>query len=653
LASDSDEPTGKYRPLEGRLRTAYAAMLIGLAALGGLWSLEVHNLLALQIFKAQFLALIFAVAMAAVFVGAKTHKGQAGGRVPWYDWLAAAASLVTGLYVVVHYPTIQLEIGALTPERVTLGAVAIALVIEATRRLVGWTLVILAGTLILYTKFSDHFGGMLNAPSAHWDQIAAYLYLDTNGMFGLPLEVTSTIIIAFILFGRMLYAVNGDKFLTDFAMLTMGRYRGGAAKVAVVASSLFGTVSGSAVSNVVMDGPITIPMMRRSGYPAHMAAAIEAVASTGGQFMPPVMGITAFIIAEYLQVAYGEVILAALIPALLYYVALFLQVDLEAAKRGLAGAPRSALPEIGPILRRCWVFVIPITVLLWTLLVELWQPGRSAMAAVICAAIVGACHADTRPSGARLLQAFAETGRTILELVVITAIAGLVIGSLQLSGLASGFSMLLVFTSDGSLLTLLMLTAAVCIVLGMGMPTAVIYMMLAVLVAPALVEFKVPAMAAHLFLFYFGMLSMITPPVCLATFAAATIAESTFWRTGWAGMRLGIVAYIVPFVMVYQPGMVFEGSVFDIAATSLTALIGVGLLSVAVVGYLFAPVGIVARGLYGVSGLTLMLAPLHNATGMAVQAASVAVAAVLLWFDRPARRPTGAGETAGGTGPAD
>ena len=499
--------------------------------------------------------------------------------------------------------------------------------------MVGFSLVVLAVTFILYSNLSTHAPWLLNVPGSNWDRIAAYLYLDSNALFGLPLDVTTSMIIAFILFGRTLYAVKGDQFLTDFAMATMGRYRGAAAKVAVLASSFFGTISGSAVSNVVMDGPITIPMMQKSGYPSHLAAATEAVASTGGQIMPPVMGITAFLIAEYLSVPYAEVILAALIPAVLYYIALFIQIDLEAAKHRLA-ALDIEIPRLRDVMGRSWVFVVPIGVLIWTLVFENWRPGKAAMAAVIATVVIGMTHPATRPTLAGLLDAVEETGRTILDMVVITAIAGLVIGALQLSGLAFNFSLMLLAVSEGSLITLLLITAVVCIILGMGMPTAVIYVLLAVLVAPALIEFGVIPMAAHLFLFYFGMLSMITPPVCLATFAAAAIAHTDFWRAGWSGVRLAIVAYLVPFAIVYQPALIGQGDWLAILLTFLKATAGVAILSVGTAGYLFARLSMAERVPFWIAGIMLLFAPAGGNLGFGLQIAGLLIATAMIWHGR-------------------
>ena len=621
-----------------RLAPAYArvqqGLLIALTLLGVAWSVEIHHYTTLAIFKEQFLALFFSFGMAPVFLGVKAHAGERASVPPWFDRAAIAAAFATGGYVAIFYHELVYDLGTVTVERVVLGLLAIALVLEATRRVLGWALVIVAGVFIFYALFSGYFPGFLNVPGTRWERLVTYLYLDNNALFGLPMFVTSSVIVGFILFGRCLYAVRGDTFLTDFAMSIMGRYRGGPAKVAIVASSLFGTTSGSAVSNVVMDGPITIPMMKNAGYPAPTAAAIEAVASTGGQIMPPVMGITAFLIAEYLGVPYGEIVLAALVPALLYYVALFAQVDLEAGKRGLVGLPREQLPQLFKIMNRGWVFVAPIAVLMWALLWQGWEPGKAAVLASVVTVLIGYFNPATRPTLARLHDAIVETGRTLIDLVVITAIAGLVIGVLQVSGLGSNFSLLLVGLSGDSLFALLVLTALVCIVLGMGLPTAIIYMMLAVLVAPALIEYGVKPIAAHLFLFYFGALSMITPPVCLATFAAAAIAKSDFWETGWAGMRLGIVAYVVPFVMIYQPALIMSGGWLDIALGVSTAVAGVIVLSFGVVGYAARALNPLERIGFFIAGFLWLVTPASGVLGLLLHALGAALTVALLWWAR-------------------
>ena len=572
-----------------------------------------------------------------VFLAVPATRADNRPQTPWYDYILTLATVVVGGFIVIRYPVIRDDLGLLSVERMVLGTIAVLLVMEATRRVAGFALVILAAFLIFYARFADMFPGFLEMPVETWDRLSVYMYLDTNALFGFPLSVTASIIIAFIIFGRMLFAVNGAQILTDFALAAMGRYRGGSAKVAVLASSFFGTISGSAVANVLMDGPITIPMMRKGGFPGHLAAATEAVASTGGQIMPPVMGITAFIMAEFLAVPYGDVVIAALVPAVLYYVALFTQVDLEAARHALAGLPRDQLPKMRDVAGKGVVFIIPIFVLIWTLMVERWQPGKSAMAAAIVTLVMGMFHPYTRPTLRRLFHELRETGRIILDLMVITSIAGIIIGLLQLTGLAFNISLLLTEAASGSLPVLLALTAVVCIVLGMGMPSAVIYIVLSVIAAPALVEAGVVKMSAHLFLFYFGMLSMITPPVCLATIAAASVAGTNFWQTGWAGVRLGFVAYIVPFLIVYYPELILEGEVGTIIAVLAKCTIGVIILCFCVAGFLNRPLKVPERLVLGVAGLAVLAAPHDSAVGLAVIAGALGVAAVTFMRGRSAR----------------
>ena len=630
--------TTKWRKLSGWPLYIQNTFLAAITLLCAAWSIDLHHIVGIPVFKEQFLALIFGLAMAAIFIGLKVNKTVTSNEVPVHDWILAILCLICGFFVVATYRDIVETIGELRPERVVLGYAAVVLVFEATRRATGWALVALGAVFIGYSALSDIAPGILNVPSTPLNRIATYLYLDNNSLFGTPLDVTTGIIVAFILFGRVLFAANGDKFLNDFALTTMGKYRGGPAKVAVVASSLFGTISGSAVSNVVMDGPITIPMMRRSGYRGHVAAAIEAVASTGGQIMPPVMGIVAFLMIDILQVSYGEVIIAALLPAVMYYLALFMQVDLEAAKQKLTGVDTSDAPSVGNILARGWIFVIPIFLLIWTLIAEGWAPGRSAMLAVGATVAVAVFNKATRPTLYQLWIAIRETGQTVLELVIITALAGMIIGAIQISTLGFNFSLLLTQMAGDSALSLLLMTAVVCIILGMGMPSGVIYLMLALLIAPALVEIGIPKMAAHLFIFYFGMLSMITPPICIATFAACAVANTDFWKTGWAGVRLGIVAYLVPFVFVFQPALIFHGTAVEVLTVAMKTGIGVGVLAVGMAGYMFRSMTLPEQAICTICGVLIMVVPFGMAFSWPLlgTAAVIMVAiSVMQWRQRP------------------
>jgi TRAP transporter 4TM/12TM fusion protein len=641
---DDFNPATKFRALTGGVRTLEKLILITLTLVSAAWAGEVHIWLNLTFFKEQFLGFFFAFGMAGVFLRVKRRIDERGDSVPWNDWLCFFGCLITGGYIMVLYPSIAYRLGVLSPERVILGGLALLLIFEATRRVAGSPLVWVGLACIFYAKFADFVPGIFAARGASWQRIASYLYLDSNGLLGVPLTVAASVVVAFIFFGQALYAVGGDRFITDIALIIMGRYRGGPAKVSVVSSALFGTVSGSAVANVAVDGAITIPLMKRTGYPSHVAAAIEAVASNGGQITPPVMGAAAFLMAEFLNIPYGEIALAAAVPAALYYLALFTQVDLEAAKHGLGGLPADQIPKFRGVMRLGWVFLFPLAFLIYVLMVLNWEAGKAGIATVILTFIVGTLQKDTRPTLGKIVTCIEETGRTLLDIVVITSLAGLVIGALQLSGLTFKLSLILVSLSGGNVLALLALTAVVCILLGMSLPTAVVYITLAVLVGPALAQLGIDPLAAHLFLFYFGMLSLITPPDCLATYTAAAIAHSDFWKTGWTGMRLGIAAYVVPFVFALHPALILKGALGEIFLAIIASSIGTFLLAIGCAGYLFRPLDWLKRGLFCMAGLLLML-PTWHGTWLIADGAGLFLGIGLFAWERskssPATSPSG------------
>ena len=642
--SDTEESGGKTGHFSGPVGCVHRAILMSLALLGAVWSLEIHSDLGIVIFKEQFLALIFTLGMTAVFLSVPARKTETAAGPAWYDWIFILATICVGGFVVFGYPVIRNDLGLLSIERMALGTIAVALVMEATRRVAGWALIVLAGFLIVYAAGADYFPGFLNAPAESWDRLSVYMYLDSNALFGFPLTVTVSMIVAFILFGRMLYAVNGAEVLTDFAMAAMGRFRGGPAKVAVLASSFFGTISGSAVANVLMDGPITIPMMRKAGYPGHLAAAVEAVASTGGQIMPPVMGITAFIMAEFMGVPYGDVVLAALLPALLYYIALFAQVDLEAARYDMAPLPRDMLPKLGKVLGRGLVFIIPIFLLIWTLMVERWQPGKSAMVAAIATLIIGMLHPYTRPTWSRLVKELVETGRIIVDLVVITAIAGIIIGLLQLSGLAFNVSLLLTEAAAdtavpdrcclhrarhgnavGGDLYRAVRDCRARTDRGRGGEDVGPYV-------PVLFRHAVDDNAASLPRDHCcgigGGHKFLADRLGVAKGAV---------QTGWAGVRLGFVAYIVPFLFVFYPELVFEGSTGAIIAVMVKSTVGVIIMCYFVAGFLYDRLGWLERITLGIAGFAILASPYDTTVGLAVIAAGLAVTAVVFVRGRARR----------------
>ncbi|MEK9725860.1 MAG: TRAP transporter fused permease subunit, partial [Rhodospirillaceae bacterium] len=487
---------------------------------------------------------------------------------------------------------------------------------------------------ILYALLGDLFAGSLAARPVDWQKLTGYLALDVNGILGLPMGVAATIVIAFLLFGRLLTITGGSGFFTDVSMLAMGRFRGGPAKIAVVASGLFGSISGSAVANVAATGVVTIPMIKRIGYPAHNAAAIEAVASNGGQIAPPVMGASAFLMAEFLEVPYADVVLAALVPGVLYYVALFIQADLEAARLGAQGLTRADMPSARQVLSGL-NFAVPYAVLIVALFKYNQPPQLAALLGVVALVVLALefGYRGRRPTARQLLGVFADAGMASLDIVLVCVAAGIVIGVLGITGLGFNLTLLLVQIGEGSLVMLLGLAAIVCIVLGMGLPTVGVYVLLAALVAPALVQVGVQPMAAHLYVMYFGMMSMITPPVAIAAFAAASIAGAEPMRSGWAAVRFGWMAYVVPFLFVLSPALIMQGAAADVALACATAVLGVWLVSIAVVGHLFARVSALMRALFAAAGLATLVPAQAFAGAALTDAIGVAVGLVLLGFE--------------------
>ena len=564
------------------------------------------------VFNEQYLGLFLALSLCATFLLIPAGKWDKSARVPWYDWLGALAGLVVGLYLFVQYPQLVNSLGEISPERAVLGSITILLLAEAVRRLVGWPLVIIALCFLLYALFAYLFPGDFYGRGWSVSRLATYLYLDANGILGQALQVGASIVLVFVIFGEVLYVVGGAEFLSDFSLALMGRFRGGQAKIAIVSSSLFGNISGSAVANVVVDGAFTIPMMKRAGYPPPVAAAVEAVASTGGQIMPPVMGAAAFLIAEYLQIPYAQVALAAFVPAVLYYVALFIQVDLLAAKNGIHGLPRTELPRLLPVLKRSLSFVGPLAVLIVWMFFLNRRPEEAGLLAAAAALLIGILTPGVHIGWQKILTVFLNAGRGMLEIAAITGLAGVVIGVLQLTGLGFTLTLTLLNIGQSSALLLLVLTAIVSMILGMGMPTTAVYVLLAVLVAPGLSKLGIVPIAAHLFIFYFGMLSMITPPVCLASYAAASIGKTDPVRTGWEGMRLCAIAYVVPFLFVFSPSLLLIGHWWEVVLSIVTAIIGAILLGVALVGYLFRPVGVIKRILFLFAASGLLIPIVHT-----------------------------------------
>lgn len=597
----------RFRTLSGRLRLVTKVLLIAIPIVGVFFVIQAPSYMGWSILIEQYYGLFLAMVLACVFLIVPPSKRAARNRVPWYDVILSILGVGVGLYVALLYPDILWEIGIITPDRVIMSTIAVVLILEGVRRLTGWFLPSLGLLFILFARFTWMAPGVFRGPGIPWDRLFNSLYLDSNAMLGVPMEVTASIVLGFILFGNLLFGVGGGKFLTDVAMAGFGRFRGGPAKMAVVASSLFGTVSGSAVSNVVTTGVMTIPLMKSTGYRPHVAGAIEAVASTGGQLMPPIMGAAAFIICEYTGIPYTQVIVAAFLPAILYYAALFVQVDLEAGKTGLRGLPRDQLPPVRPLLGHSYLFIIPLAALVYALFIMFLAPAKSALFGVASILLVSFFRRETRFRLGWLLEALEKTGRGLIELTVIVSVAGFIIGVVVFSGVGFVLPLVLGELAGGNVYLLLLIVAVASIILGMGMPTVAVYILLAVLLAPSLIELGVEPLAAHLFILYYGILAMITPPICFAAFAGAAVAGAESMRTGYTAMRLGILAYPVPFLFVFSPALLLMGAPGNIIVSMVTAMAGCFLVGVALVGYLFRELSLQMRVLMGLVGVGLLI----------------------------------------------
>src|SRR5688572_24896630 len=535
--------------------------------------------------------------------------GGALGAVPWYDWLLAAVSLASCAYVFARFPTLTAMSGQVTLETLPLSILLTVLTVEATRRTIGWSLVIILLALGGYVMVGHLVTGQLTTRNLEMGELMVYLNMDNNGLLSIILQITVIVIVPFVLMGQLLMRSGGTGFFNDLAIALMGRYRGGPAKMAVVGSSLFGMISGVAAANTVAVGVVTIPLMKRSGMPAKLAGAVEACAANGGQLMPPVMGAVAFVMADFLQIPYKDVAIAAILPSVMYYAALFIQADLEAARYGFGKVEEAQIPRIGRVLARGWIFLVPFVVLIYTMFWLNLEPEYSAMTASLAIIVLGFAfgYDGHRMKLGDLWAAVVETAGGLCEILVISAAAGFIMGLFQVSGLAFAFAAYLVELGGQSLILLLILAALVSIILGMGLPTIGVYVMLAVLVAPALVKVGVAPLAAHLFILYFGMMSLITPPVAPAAYVAAAIAQAPSMATGWTAMRFGWSSYIVPFLFVYSPAILMKGSVLDIVLVTATSLFGIWLICAAMTGFFASILSIGKRAAFAAAGIMLLL----------------------------------------------
>jgi TRAP transporter 4TM/12TM fusion protein len=573
--------------------------------------------------------LIFALTL--VFLLFPTRPGAG---IPWR--IADAILVLLGWGIVLHiffnyqyYTNRIIYIDELTFADKFWAVTAVIVVLEGTRRVLGWALPLTALAFLVYAAFFT---------TVKTPVLLEQLYLSTEGIFGSTLGVSASYVMLFVLFGAFMEKSGTGQLFMDFALSITGHTAGGPGKVSVISSSLFGTVSGSAVANVMVDGPLTIPLMKRSGFRPPFAAAVEATASTGGQIMPPVMGAAAFVMAEFLAVPYAQVALWALVPALLYYVAVFFAVHFEAKRHGLHGVPKSELPRFGTVMRERGHLFIPILVILVGLLYGYSAP-LCALAGTLACMPVAMLRATTRAgiTWRSVLDALEDGAKNTLAVAMACACAGIVIGCVTITGLGITFTQIVVGLAQNALILALIFTAIAGIILGMGMPTTPAYIVMVALLVPALIKMGAPTPAAHMFAFYFAILSAITPPVALAVFAAASLAKADLWASGWAAVRVGAAGFIVPFMFVYEPMLLlivkdwFADWLFVTWAV-ISATVGVICLAGGLFGWLLAAASMWQRAALLVAALCLIK------PGLVTDAIGLALLAVVVAVQWPVRR---------------
>jgi TRAP transporter 4TM/12TM fusion protein len=515
-------------------------------------------------------------------------KGAPQNHLHFVDYLFIAALIAPVVYIFSDLEGIIFRMGVDPNSLDILSAVVFILVIfEMTRRTTGISLVITVLCFVFYGYFGKYLPGILEHRGYGWGRLLTYVF-SLDGILGIPVFSSATYIFLFIIFGAFLEGSGATLFFVDFARSVAGSRRGGPGKISIVSSAMIGTVSGSSVANVVIDGVFNIPLMKASGFKGTVAGAIEAMNSTAGQIVPPVMGTAAFIMAEILGVPYSKVCVAAIVPSILYYCAAYWMIDFYSAKNGLVGIPKSELPRFSELIVKKGYLLLPLVLLIYLLMALQLSPFRAVMWSTIVLIGLSLFRKETRLGLIKILKILSFGPQGMIEIVSTCAAAGIIIGVISLTGLGMRFAMIVIGYSHGSLLLALFLTMLITLILGMGLPTTASYAISASILAPALIKLNVPPMAAHMFVFYYACLSALTPPVCVAAYAAGAIAKAPVWNVGWVAAKFAIAGFIIPYMFVYGPVLLLMGgNVLEIILALLTALVGTLMLAGAVQGWFF------------------------------------------------------------------
>jgi len=595
-AKPAIEEEARFREVTGWVKGVFVALTLAAIFLAVNQLFNLRLFVGVVIIENRYLYLLAGIFLALAFAAFPISPRARGGPTPWYDLILAALSLGACGYFTftAHRSLMEGWEYAAPPLAMAMSFLLWALIIEATRRTGGLVIAVIVFFFSLYPVFADVVPGPISGFAQPFDDTIAYHLISNESSFGIPMKAFGQLVIGFILFGATLQFTGGGRFFNNLALSLVGGYRGGAAKVAIFASGFMGSMSGSVVSNVLTTGVVSIPAMKRAGFSSRYAAGTEACASTGGVLMPPVMGTTAFVMASFLGMPYSQIIIAAAIPSILYYLGLFVQIDAYAARNGLKGMPRSELPSLKETFKEGWHYIFVFAILI-VMMIVFRQETLAPFYATAALVVINQLHRGTRLNLNGFINLLTGVGRSLAELVAILLGVGLIIGAFSATGLAGTLANDLVFLAGNNVFVLLIMGAITAFIFGMGMTVTACYIFLAVVLAPALTRAGLDPLAVHLFIMYWGMVSFITPPVALGAFAAATIARTSPIMAGLEAMRLGSIIYIVPFFFVLNPALIGRGSAYEVVTVLITAVIGVWFIGSSIQGYL-AGVGDIGRG---------------------------------------------------------